>query len=531
MGPGCAFFDYDNDGWQDIVVLQGAPLPDYKGPGGLNPAVYHNNGDSTFSEVTEAVGLKNAFYGLGVAVGDYDNDGWSDLFFTALEGNRLFRNEDGERFDEVTELAGVQGQDMSTGAAWMDYDLDGDLDLIVGRYMDYDLYTNPRCRDHLDRATYCTPHAYTPARSSLYCNNGDGTFTDVSEASGIANAEGRAMGIACADYNRDGLIDIFVSSDLSANLYFVNQGDGTFKEDALLAGVAYGDDGIARAGMGVDCGDYDADGDMDLIVTNFANETNSLFQNSGDGTFSEKSVLAGVSHASKRHLGWGCKFVDLNLDGYTELFWVNGHVNDYQKEEKDSLGHSQTAQLLLNQRDGTFTDISEDSGKFFQQRQVGRGAAFGDYDNDGDTDVLLGCNNQPCVLLRNDSPRRNNWVQIKLVGHGCNRDALGAMVKVETNELTKVDFVRSATSYLSDNDRRLLFGIGKADKAKVEIRWPCGATQEMELDANSSIQVDEESCAGAKRDAATPASPARVIQGVPGGSKNTLGAASAKDFS
>ena len=494
MGPGCAFFDYDNDGWLDVIVLQGAPLPDYEDPQELYPAVYRNNGDGTFSEVTDVVGLKQSFYGLGVAVGDYDNDGWADLYFTALQGNRLFHNEGGQRFVEVTETAGVRGQDMSTSAAWLDYDLDGDLDLFVGRYMDYDLDTNPRCRDHLGRATYCTPHAYPPVHSQLYRNNGNGTFTDVSEASGIAGAKSRAMGIACADFNQDGLIDIFVSSDLSANMLFVNQGDGTFKENALFSGVAYGEDGSARAGMGVDCGDYDNDGDMDIIITNFANETNSLFENAGDGTFFDKSVVTGVYQASKRYLGWGCKFVDFNLDGYAELFWVNGHVNDYEDEIEGSVGYSQSAQVLLNNRDGKFTDASGQAGDFFQKRQVGRGAAFGDYDNDGDLDVLVACNNQPSILLRNDSPRQNKWVQLKLVGQGCNRDALGSLVKIETTELTKIDFVRSGTSYLSDNDRRLSFGIGQAERVKVSIRWPCGARQEMEVQANASIQIVEESC-------------------------------------
>jgi len=494
MGPGCAFFDYDNDGWQDVILLQGTPLPDYEGPHDLHPAIFRSNGDGTFIEVTDQVGLHRSFYGLGVAVADYDNDGWPDLFITALHGNHLFHNEEGKQFVEVTGQAGVQGQDMSTSAAWLDYDLDGDLDLFVGRYMDYDLESNPRCRDHLGRATYCTPHAYTGVPSQLFRNNDDGTFTDVSAASGIASAKGRAMGIACADFNQDGLIDIFVSSDLSANMLFVNQGNGTFKEDALFSGVAYGEDGTARAGMGVDCGDYDNDGDMDIIVTNFANETNSLFENSGDGTFFDKSVWAGVCQASKRYLAWGCKFVDFNLDGFAELFWVNGHVNDYEDEKMGSVGYSQSAQVLMNNQHGKFTDVSGQAGDFFQKRQVGRGAAFGDYDNDGDIDMLVACNNQPAILVKNDSPRENNWVQLKLVGQGCNRDALGARVTIETKDLTNVNFVRSGTSYLSDNDRRLLFGVGQAEQASVSIRWPCGAHQEMNVKANSSIQVEEASC-------------------------------------
>ena len=494
MGPGCAFVDYNQDGWLDVLLLQGAPLPDYQGARPLHPALYRNNRDGTFTEASGSLGLDQDVYGVGVAVGDYDNDGWPDLFVTALHGNHLLHNEKGERFLDVTKTAAVKGQDMSTSAVWLDYDLDGHLDLFVGRYMDYDLMTNPHCKDAQGRPAYCTPNVYTPTHSVLYRNQGDGTFSDVTERAGIGKASARAMGIACADFDNDGLIDIFVASDLSANLLFMNRGDGTFEERAGLSGVAYGDMGVARAGMGVDCADYDNDGNMDLVVTNFENEPNSLFHNMGKGMFQEQSMLTGVAKASHAALSWGCQFADFDQDGWPDLFWVSGHVNDYATEGKQSLGLNQPVQLLRNLDGNSFAEISKQSGEFFKRRQVARGAAFGDFDNDGDLDVLIGCNNQPALLVRNDSQRENNFVRLALTGQGCNRDALGARVRATAGVMTQCQFARSGTSYLSDHDRRLLFGIGKAAKADIEIQWPCGALQKLSVAANSTAAVVEAGC-------------------------------------
>jgi enediyne biosynthesis protein E4 len=491
MGPGCAWLDYDNDGWLDLLLLQGAPLPDYRGAEFLHPVLYRNNRDGTFCDVTVQVGLDLSFYGLGVAVGDYDNDGWPDLFITALHGNRLFHNEAGKRFTDVTARAGVAGQDMSTGAAWLDYDNDGYLDLFVCRYMDYDLETNPRCKDALGRPGYCTPHVYTPTRSFLYHNNHDGAFTDVTSASGVGSALARAMGVACADFNDDGLIDIFVASDLTANLLFLNRGDGTFEEHAMMSGVAYSGLGVARAGMGVDCGDYDGDGDMDLIVTTFENESASLYENLGHGLFEERSIVSGIASASSPYLSWGCKFADFDLDGWPDLFWVSGHVDDHAQETANSQGRYQPAQLLRNQGNKTFADISKTCGEFFLRRQSARGAAFGDFDNDGDLDVAIMCNDGPAILLRNDTPPLNHWIQVRLVGRHCNRDGIGARVAVRTPGRQQVQFVRSGTSYLSDHDRRLLFGIGPADRASVTVRWPCGLTQQATARAGALLIVEE----------------------------------------
>jgi hypothetical protein len=360
--------------------------------------------------------------------------------------------------------------------------------------MDYELITNPHCKDALGRPTYCTPHIYTPTHSMLYRNNGYDTFTDVTETAGISKAKARAMGIVCADFNNDGLVDIFVSSDLSANLLFINQGDGTFHERGGISGVAYGDLGVARAGMGADCGDYDNDGNLDILVTNFENEPNSFFRDLGNGSFREESLISGVANASFPFLGWGCKFVDLDLDGYPDLFWVNGHVNDYADENKDSTGYNQRAQLLRNCAGKAFVDVSTVSGEFFSRRQVARGAAFGDFNNDGNMDVLIACNNQPAILLRNDTPQRNHWIRLQLVGRGCNRDALGALVRLNAGALRQMQVVRSGCSYLSDHDRRLLFGIGQASSAEVQIRWPCGALQSLSVQARQSLLVQETEC-------------------------------------
>jgi enediyne biosynthesis protein E4 len=432
-------------------------------------------------------------YGMGVAVGDYDNDGRPDLYLTALKGNRLYQNQGNGRFRDVTRRAGVGGRDLSTSPAWLDYDGDGRLDLFVCRYMDYDLATNPRCRDHRQRLAYCSPNVYQGTHSLLYRNNGDGTFTDVTRKSRIQRSVGRSLGVACADFDRNGMIDLFVSNDLSPNFLFLNNGDGTFREEAGMAGVSHGDDGVARAGMGVDCADYKNDGRMGAAVMNFEKEPISLFANNGDGTFTNESYPSGIGTPSLPYLKWGCQFVDLDLDGWQDLFVTAGHVDDHADESPQSLGYAQPCEVLHN-RGGRFSDISRECGPFFSRRQVARGAAFGDYDNDGDTDALIACNDQPVILLRNDSPRSGGWIRVSLQGRGCNRDALGARVRVTAGGTTQMRFHRSGTSYLADHDRRLLFGIGQSPDATVEVRWPCGATQSLRVRAGETMTIQEKGC-------------------------------------
>jgi hypothetical protein len=500
MGGGGAFLDVDGDGWLDIFLLQGAPLPGTKSSSPLWPALYRNNQNGTFTDVTHGSGLDIQMYGMGAAVGDYDNDERPDLFVTSLGSNQLFHNEGGGKFRDVSRRAGVKGRDLSTSAAWLDFDRDGWLDLFVCRYMDYDLKTNPLCKDEQRRSAYCSPYVYKGTHSLLYRNNRDGTFTDVTRKSGIGSAIGRSLGVACADFDADGEIDIFVANDLSPNFLFMNNGDGSFREEGAMAAVSHGESGTAYAGMGADCADYKNDGRIGLLVTNFENEPISVFANNGDGTFSNESYPSGVGTPSLPFLKWGCQFVDLDLDGFLDLFIANGHVDDHADERRGQDnrdaggGYAQPCQVFRNDRNGTFSDISGKCGPFFSRRQVARGAAFGDFDNDGDPDVLLACNNQPAILLSNDTPHGGNWVRLRLTGSGCNRDGLGARVRVTAGSTTQTRYVRSGTSYLSDHDRRLLFGIGASPSAAVEIRWPCGTLQTLHAPAGESRIIRESRC-------------------------------------
>ncbi len=493
MGGGGAFLDYAGDGWLDILLVQGTPLPGYAAAEPLRSHLYRNNQDGTFTEAGKGSGLDASFYGLGAAVGDYDRDGKSDLYVTALGGNHLFHNEGG-RFRDVTKTAGVHAKDMSTGAAWLDYDRDGFLDLFVCRYMDYDLETNPRCKDTNGRLAYCSPNVYTGTTSRLYRNEGDGTFTDVSIRTGIGRPVGRSMGTACADYNDDGWPDIYVSNDLSPNLLFMNDRKGGFRDEAALAGVSHGESGTAFAGMGVDCGDYDNDGQLDLVVTNFEGEPISIFRGAPGATFTNESFRCGIGSVSLPYLKWGCRFVDLDMDGYQDLFVANGHVDDYADERDKPLGFAQPCQVWRNERSGTFTDISRTCGPFFARKQVARGAAFGAVHHAGAMDVLVIANNGRASLLRNDSDVTDRWVRLSLAGSGCNPEALGARVRLAAGGMTQTQFVRSAGSYLADHDRRLLFGVPQSQSAEVEIRWPCGSIQIAQVTAGKSVIIKESRC-------------------------------------
>lgn len=500
MSGGVTFVDYDRDGWLDILLVQSAPLPGSPRPGPLLSALYHNNRDGTFSDVTAGSGLDTERYGMGVAVGDYDNDGRPDIYMTSLDGNHLFHNEGNAKFRDVTTRAGVASRDFSTSSAWLDYDKDGLLDLFVCRYMDYDVATNPRCKDGHGRSSYCSPSLYKRTHCALYRNRGDGTFEDVALKSGIGKSIGRSIGVSVADYNEDGNPDLFVTNDMSPNYLFINHGDGTFKDKAATSGVAYGESGSAYAGMGTDCGDFRNDGHIGIVVTNFEREPVTLYAGDGSGLFEETSRDSGVAAITLPYLKWGCKLTDLDNDGRLDLFLVNGHVDDYEDERGKALGYAQPAQILLNKGKGVFTDVSATGGSFFAGKQVARSVACGDYDNDGRMDALIGVNNGPAILLHNDSPNNNHWVRVSLEGsarpghRGCNRDALGARVRVVAGALSQTQFARSGSSYIADHDRRLLFGIGMATDATVEIRWPCGAMETRLLKANDSVTVSETGC-------------------------------------
>lgn len=493
---GCAFFDYDRDGWQDIFLVQGAPLPDFKSAKPLRSALYRNNRNGTFTDVTAHSGLDVEMYGMAPSVGDYDNDNRPDLFVSAVGGNRLFHNEGQGKFRDVTNRARVSGKDWSTCAMWIDYDNDGLLDLFVGRYTDYSLATDIPCKSR-SQPVYCSPGVYKTTHPLLYHNNGDGTFSDVTKKSQLDRYKCHALGVAPLDANEDGNMDITVASDRTSNLLLINNGDGTFTETAAKSGIvssaitAYG-------GMGIDVGDPGNKGKPSVVVTNYAREPITIHAAAGGGLFTRDISSISFNATGARYVKWGCRFSDLDLDGFPDLFVANGHIDDTIPDDED-LGHHQPSQLFHN-LDGQFTDISFDSGSFFQRLINGRGVAFGDYDNNGRTDLLIACNNEPAVLLSNSSAPRNHWVRIALQGSarpgkkGCNRDGLGARVQVKANDMTQTQYLRAGTSYLADHDRRLLFGIGPATKAQVEIKWPCGATQKLTAAAGVNAVVNENSC-------------------------------------
>ena len=521
FGGAAAFLDYNRDGFLDLFFVQGAPLPGYQGPPLSGNVLYRNHGDGMFTDVTIEVGLTDQRYGLGVAAADYDNDGHTDLFVTNLQGNALFKNDGHGHFTDVTSEAGVGAPAMSTGAAFFDYDNDGWLDLFVARYTDYSLQNDLRCIDPTSvaepvlvaqprtdplppdstlRLAYCGPPTQDGTANRLYRNDGDGTFTDVTGPSGIGESTGHGLGVAVADFDGNGHPDVFVASDMLPDLLFMNGGDGTFREQAGLAGVAVGSDGTAYAGMGVDAADYDNDGRVDLFITNYEGEPSSLYRNRDGRTFTDESVSSGVWSYGLAFLKWGCRFVDLDLDGHLDLFVVNGHFNDnLEKAPRSRLrkGYAQRAQVYRNDGErGRFSDVTlVPAGAYFLEEHVGRGAAFGDVDNDGDWDVVVVNHDEPAVLLRNDTVRRNEWARLELHGSGCNRDAIGARVRVKTGDITQTRYVRSGGSYLSDHDRRLLVGLpGVGEPVDAEIRWPCGATETVTLTPGASVTVEETSC-------------------------------------
>jgi hypothetical protein len=523
FGGTAAFFDYNRDGFLDLFFVQGAALPGYQGLPLSGNVLYGNNGDGTFTDVTVEAGLTDQRYGLGVAAADYDNDGDTDLFVTNLQGNALFSNDGRGRYTDVTLEAGVEAPPMSAGAAFLDYDNDGWLDLFVARYTDYSLEDDVRCIDPTSvrepvlvaqprtaplpaddnlRLAYCGPPAYGGAVNRLYRNARDGTFTDVTESSGIAGSTGHGLGVAVADFDNDRYPDIFVASDMLPDLLFMNRRDGTFREQALQAGVAVGSHGKAYAGMGVDAADYDNDGWVDLFVTNYEGEPSSLYRNHEGLTFTDESVPSAIWSYSLAFLKWGCRFVDLDLDGHLDLFVANGHVNDnLEKHPRSRLrkGYAQRAQVYRNDgRRGHFTDVTlgpPPVGSYFLEEHVGRGAAFGDYDNDGDWDVVVVNNDEPAVLLRNDTAHRNRWARLELQGKGCNRDAIGARVQVVTGDITQTRHVTSGGSYLSEHDRRILIGLpGVVGSVDAEVRWPCGARETVVLKPGEVVKMEETRC-------------------------------------
>ncbi|HYR87892.1 MAG TPA: CRTAC1 family protein [Terriglobia bacterium] len=501
MGAGVALFDYDNDGRLDIFLVNGAPfgdptpkgtIPQKTGPSYWN-RLYHQKVDGTFEDVTEKAGLQGTGYGMGVAVGDYDNDGYEDLYVTAYGGNKLYHNRGDGTFTDVTLKAGLGGSGWSTSAAWVDLDGDGFLDLVVLRYLEWD-FDDIWCGEHKEGyRAYCHPDLFKPISPLVYHNNGNGTFTEVAVKLGLARP-GKGLGLAIADYDSDGHIDLFVANDSMVEFLYHNKGNGTFEEVGLTAEVAVDIDGRTYAGMGVDFADYNNDGWPDIVVTALANQRYPLYQNNSDGSFTYRSTTSGISKMTLAHSGWGIRFLDYDNDGWKDLLIAQGHDLDTVELTYPNLRYREPMLLARNTGKG-FVDVSAESGAIFQQAWVARGMAIGDLDSDGRVDAVVDTNDGPAYVLHNETLTENRWILLKLVGHQSNRDGIGAEVKATTASGTQSATVTTASSYLSSSDKRVHFGLGKDSVVQqIQVRWPSGVVQTLkDIRANQILQIDEPS--------------------------------------
>ena len=468
-GAGCAFFDFDNDGWMDVYLVNSGKCDLYDPPRPLRNALYRNNRDGTFTDVTAKAGVAGGGYGMGVAVGDFDGDGFADLYITQYGRNILYRNNGDGTFTDVTERAGVAAPGWSSSAVWFDYDNDGRLDLFVCQFAEYD--PSIVCKDGAGVRHYCNPRVYKPRASQLFHNNGDGTFTDVSRDTGIAGQVGKAWGAVATDLNNDGRMDLFVANDTVSNFLYMNRG-GRFEETALLADVGYSADGHARSGMGVDSADFDQDGQMDLFVANIDQEIFSLYRNNGDGTFEDVAMPLGVGMATRWMSGWGLKFLDYDNDGNLDLILADGFPDDLIDQSSSTVKWKEPL-LLFHDEGKVFKDVSAESGPVFAKSFAARGLALGDFNNDGGLDVLISNNDGAPVLLRNNLGKMNHWLGVHLVGKKCNRDAVGARITYQAGELKRSRMKVGGGSFLSSHDPRVILGTGQRPKIDwVEVRWP-----------------------------------------------------------
>jgi hypothetical protein len=491
VGAGCAFFDYDNDGWMDIYLVNSGPSDFFTPPAPLKNALYHNNGDGTFTDVTDKAGVAGGTFGMGVAAGDYDRDGWEDLYVTSYGRNILYHNNGNGTFTDVTDKAGVAAPGWSTCAVWFDYDNDGRLDLFVSSFVFYNKSQNVFCGDNrLKRRYYCIPRVFKPMPSHLFHNNGDGTFTDVSRESGIASSPGKSFGAVATDVNNDGLMDLFVANDTAPNFLFLNKGNGKFEEIGLAAGVAYSDGGAPRSGMGVDATDFDGDGWQDLFVANIDQELFSLYHNQKDLTFIDSP--GEIAAATRLLSGWGLRFFDYDNDGDPDLFLANGHPDDMVEAQMSRVKYREP--LLMFENTGrSYKNVSAQSGPVFAKDFPARGMAVGDYDNDGDLDILISNNGEPPLLLRNEGGNRNNWIGLRLVARESNPEAVGAIITWQAGTLKRSRLKTSGGSYLASHDPREVLGIGGASAINsIEIRWPSGKVDRLtNLPINRYITVIE----------------------------------------
>ena len=486
MGSGCAFFDADGDGWLDVLLVNGKDFT----PRGrrTTAALYRNNHDGTFTDITRGSGLDIEIYGMGVTIGDYDNDGREDVYITALGGDHLFHNEGGGRFKDVTREAGIANSAFASSAAWLDFDNDGKLDLFVANYVQWSPQGDVWCSLDGSTKSYCTPESYKGTSSKLYRNLGSGKFEDVTREAGLADSTSKSLGVAVLDYNGDGWPDLFVANDTQPNKLYRNLKNGRFQEEGLAAGVAFGEDGVARGAMGVDAADYDRSGRIHLSVGNFANQMIGLYHNEGNGLFVDEAPRSAIGRASLLSLTFGLFFFDYDLDGYPDLFAANGHIEEEIARVQPKVSYQQLPLLFRNAGKGKFEPVQT-----FTRAMVARGAAYGDFDRDGDLDILITTNNGPAYLYRNDGGNRNHWLQVRLEGSKSNRDGIGAVVRVTSTGGTQMQTVHSGSSYCSASDLALTFGLGADTTASLDIHWPSGAHQILgNIKASQRLTIKEQ---------------------------------------
>lgn len=492
MGSGVAFLDYNNDGWEDILLVNGT---DFAGHGNRHTtmALYRNNGNGTFTDVTKQAGLDVEMHGMGVAVGDYNNDGYDDIFVTALGQNHLFRNNGNGTFTDVTKRAGLWGpNEFSTSAAWVDYDHDGFLDLVVANYVEWSPASDIYCTLDGKTKSYCTPESYKGESVRLWHNNGNGTFTDATREAGLYDPTSKSLGVTVFDANQDGWPDLLISNDTQPNKLYINNKNGTFTEKGVAAGIAYSEDGVARAGMGVDAADYDRSGYPSLLITNFSNQMVALYHNEGNGLFVDEAPQSEVGHSTLMTLGFGCFFFDYDLDGWPDIYIADGHIEDAIERVQPQVRYAEPPHLFRNLGGGRFADATASVGTAFAEPRVERGAAYGDINNDGALDVLISTNNGPATLFRNTGSM-NHSLRIKLDGVKSNRDGIGADVTLRAADDTQRKALRSGSSYLSSSELVLTFGLAQHTKADaIDIRWPSGQVDHLkDVAADQIITVKE----------------------------------------
>ena len=493
MGSGAVWFDADGDGSQDLLFVNSTSWPGRPGPGSL-PALYRNTRAGAFVDITRGSGLDVALYGMGAAAADYDNDGKVDVYVTALGGNRLFRNLGAGKFADVTSAAGVADSGFSTSALWFDYDTDGKLDLFVAHYVDWRIDNDLFCTLDGKNKSYCTPESYKGQSPSLFRNRGNGTFEDVTKQAGIYDASSKGLGVAMFDFDGDGRIDLFVANDTEPNRLYRNRGDGTFKDVAVGAGVAFSEAGVARAGMGVDASDYDGSGRPSLIIGNFANQMMALYHNEGHGLFIDDAPKSAIGRSSLLSLTFGCFFFDYDLDGLPDIFAANGHVSDDIERVQPRVTYAQRPHLFHNAGRKQFEDVGAQAGPALQRAIVARGAAYSDYDLDGDLDIIVTTNNGPARLFRNDGGNRNNVLRVQTVGTASNRDGIGARVEVAVRGGARLwQIVKTGSSYASQSELPLTFGLGAATGVDgVRVTWPTGRVDAIgALGANQIVTIQE----------------------------------------